>query len=447
VRVAVSEFGHDVSVLSCTFPGGEIEHPSPWLGLPLSRDCRIPFDYPIEPGTLMPFSTLPLRGMEIVGRPFGWHYKVMRKLHGTLSAFINQMKAEVLSSDWQLRPGADSPLAHEIREFTHKALYSGPFDDLEAAQLDLLDAIPDGFACLELRWEELTEGKWKGKWTVRSARDRDMWHFAFLESEGEPVFCVRTARGKVPAPRLKFLEWACGGGGPWGNALLDDCYTEFLSAVKTRHYQDIRNGKWAQPAGGVETEFIESDNLEDETKKENAKRLREAETLAKNLHSNAALAWDKNLYTPRFLGVQMPGDSSYQQTLDGLNRVLALLIRGEVNTSGLRPGTGAKASDEVVVGVARVYVKLRINSLKTRLNQRLLRPLAEINWGRGAPAAEFRTQVISEAERQALMEGIRLANDFGRPTPESYLGLVSAVPDPAPGEKTCNCVLTETNDD
>jgi phage gp29-like protein len=85
-------------------------------------------------------------------------FEAMEVRDAYLDGLLNQRKAGVTSCRYELIPGDDSSQAQAAAEFCQKVVDEVPYwtDRVN----DLLDAIPKGFACLEILWET-SEKSWR----------------------------------------------------------------------------------------------------------------------------------------------------------------------------------------------------------------------------------------------------------------------------------------------
>lgn len=405
------------------FPDQEYPHPSPYLDLPPLSVTTTESD-PLEQGWTS--TSWPAISSS---RPFGWHYREMRLKDPEIAALVEGMAEEVLACDYVISPGGEGALAKEIRDFSEFTLEEADWVDCLLKPLMLAPA--DGFACCELVYGD-AGGSRSGLWGLSRILYKEMHHFGFLKSSRGPVFGYRDETGRViPAPPGKFIRWSHGGGSsPWGLALLDFLVPTWYDSLYTRHWENDDEENWARPAAGCGFKRMPGDG--DDVRQENADRLKLALELAAGLHADGEVAFDEEVYSPKFFEVSRPGGSRYRESAEAKNRTKARLFRGEIQLTGLRPGTGTYASDEVALKRSYIKTRLRARALSRRVNL-ALRWIATLNWGPEAPAAVMHVVGVDD-EHETLLKGLEVAEKYGRPVPQSHLERVSKVPAPSFGE-------------
>lgn len=411
------------------FPEWEYPHPSPYLDLDLALPAQNEeLQDDLESGWTRWPATWPFGG-----RPFGLHYQEMLYKDPDLASFVKAQQDEVVDGEWRFTPGSAAPDALRIRDFTEVSLAEVGWK--ESLIRNLSRAAPEGFACVELVWHEY--GEWQGAWGLRHALFKPMWHFGFLRSPGGPVFCYRAADGRlIPPPPAKFL-WITFGGGesPWGSAYLDLAVKPWYRKLYSEYWEDDEKENYARPAAGCGFERLPGDG--EEVKTENAERLKLALELAAGLHSQGEIAYDKSVYDPKFFQAPQKTAATYRESAAELSRTESRLISGEVNLSGLRPGSGSYASDEVASQRSKTRARLIAKAIAARITATLCRWHAVLNWGASAPHARLTAEIAGD-DQTALQAGLKLADEFGRPIGEHHMERATGVPAPAYGERTYN---------
>lgn len=281
---------------------------------------------------------------------------------------------------------------------------------------------------LEVEYLEVDRGRWKGMLLPGALHERPMWHFCF-DALGKLHY--RPARGgkPVPVPEGKVLQYRSAGGSGWPKTcLMDLLFWAYQLTTDTVTSTAIYNEIFAMPVRKAEYEPV-GDPAQD------AKLEAKALALAEGIQEEYAVAIPKGVVLD-FLEASRSGNPSYLTFLSWLNRGKALMINGEINTAGLRPGTGAFASDQVADQIRRETVehdaRVEMEALATlcewavRLN---MPPTVE------APTVVIDTDDAEEAEKrqQALVQALEKTDDE---IPASVWRRAFGYRAPRPGEPT-----------
>lgn len=411
-----------------------------------------------EPGLLtfaegeIPNDSRVLRDFSPMDEPFGAFYDHMEETWPDLPGLYRKAFRPVLAARRRLVRADDSPLARDVWQLTKDAVAGlvptseGPgayrsfgFGGLLEA---LLEANKRGVAFVELVWEELRRGPLAGAWLPVAAIPRGMHHFAFKRVKRgrghRVVLCVRRLGELVPVPPGKILTLRHGvTDSPWGKAQYDHlARTLWQSYVAEMYYVLRHDERWGDPVPG--TSYDLQEGTSDDVRQENADREKAAMKLAEGLYGNASLAYSK-LFEPGLIHPSVAGSAHYHQTLQMLRQQASLYILGEVNTSGLRPGVGAFASEKVSKDIHDEGTDLQAHDLCAYLTDTLLRFIAELNFGPGASRARL---VIAKSKRRSeeTRENLKLMRELGVDLEISTRELREAFgfAEPEPGDEVIN---------
>ena len=138
-------------------------------------------------------------------------YDEMEAKDPHLYAAYSTRKLAVSRIPWTIEPASQSKRDLNIRDFVFDAISDckGAFcEDL----YQLLDGIGKGFSCLEIVWQELSSGPWKGKFTPRELvfHPQRMWRFKDAKSSSRHVDEVFFQSGLEfkPVPWTKVIHFA-----------------------------------------------------------------------------------------------------------------------------------------------------------------------------------------------------------------------------------------------
>ena len=135
-----------------------------------------------------------------------------------------------------------------------------------------------------------------------------------------------------------------------------------------------------------------------------------------------------------FLEASRGGDASYAAFLSWLDRAEALLLLGEVDTSGLAKGPGSFAKSQVSNEVRLETVDHDAHLLGSFETDTLIRWMVLLNFGPEAPIPRSVYDSTDAPDRDQRMKGIANALNDGVPVPVGYYRMTMRVPAPAEGE-------------
>jgi len=358
-------------------------------------------------------------------------YDEMLEKDTDLSGLFGKRFKAVLQLPRYIRPGDSSPQARETALFAHQALALIPQRDVNIKHT--LMGVARGIAINELIWEKLPRGPLAGAWVPVDTIDRPMWRFAFDAPERRLHVRRRTAL-PVLAPPLKFQRFTYGTkDNPWGkDALLDLLYWFYFLKKHGAKYWALHTERFAMPH--VDASYKHRPGNTPEAESYNKEQQLALLKIVDEIKTGSA-AIHPDGTTIKFLEAARGGDASYGSFISWLTRGEALLILGEVDTSGLARGPGSFAKSVVSNDVRLETVQHDAKLLSAHESDTLLRWITEINFGPDAPAPKMVYDAMDAADRTQRAKGIESALAAGEKVPRSYARMTWQVQEVEVGEE------------
>jgi phage gp29-like protein len=356
-------------------------------------------------------------------------YARMVRSDTDLAGLLEKRRKAVLALPRYLRPRDSSPQAREVAGFVRQGLAVVPQRVINLAHL--LDAIPKGVAMEELIWEEIPRGPLAGAWLPVDVIDRPMHRFAFEAHSGR--LHVRRRSGlPVPAPPGKFLVHTHGTKDtPWGAALLDHVYWYWFLKKHAAKYWAVFVERFAQPL--VVGKYKHRNGDDPQAVAYNEEQQRQLLAAIEAIRTGTGLALPEGLLL-EFLEASRSGDASYQSFCGWLTRSMALVVLGEIDTSGLAKGPGSFAKSEVSNEVRIETLKHDAGILGTFETDTLLRWIVWANYGPDAPVPHSVYDSIDATDREQRRLGIEAGLKAGQPVSVSYFRMTHQLPELVEGE-------------
>jgi phage gp29-like protein len=363
-----------------------------------------------------------------VGDRVGELYNRMVDTDTTMAGLWEKRVKAVLALPRFIRAADSSPAAEETALFTRTALAQIPLRVVPIS--NTLDAILKGVAINELLWERISRGSLAGAWLPVDVIDRPMWRFGW-SAQDKTLHILRTnpRTEPTPAPPMKFQVLTYGTkDNPWGRALLDRLYWVWYLKKHASKYWALFVERFAQPLAKGTYPYKPG---QEATNKEQQDRLL---AILSSLRTGSAIALPEGLDIA-FLEATRGGDASYAAFLAWLDRAEALLLLGEVDTSGLAKGPGSFAKSQVSNEVRLETVDHDAHLLGSFETDTLIRWLVHLNFGPDAPIPRSVYDATDATDRNQRMQGITHALNDGVSVPIGYYRMTMRVPAPIEGEE------------
>jgi phage gp29-like protein len=362
-----------------------------------------------------------------VGDRVGELYSRMVDTDTTMAGLWEKRVKAVLSLPRFIRAADSSPAAEETALFVRTALSHIPLRVVPIS--NTLEAILKGVAINEVMWERVARGPLAGAWLPVDLIDRPMWRFGWsLSDKTLHILSNRLRFEPQPAPPMKFQVLAYGTkDNPWGKALCDRLYWVWYLKKHASKYWALFVERFAQPLAKGTYPYKPG---QEATNKEHQDRLL---AILQTIRTGTAIALPEGLDVA-FLEATRGGDASYAGFLSWLDRAEALLLLGEVDTSGLAKGPGSFAKSQVSNEVRLETVDHDAHLLGSFETDTLIRWIVLLNFGPDTPIPRSVYDSTDAPDRDQRMRGITSALNDRVPVPEGYYRMTMRVPAPAEGE-------------
>ncbi|HEX4954795.1 MAG TPA: DUF935 family protein [Thermoanaerobaculia bacterium] len=357
------------------------------------------------------------------GDRLGELYRYMLRSDGNLKGLWAKRRRAVLALPRLLQPADSTAAAVEAAELVRFAL--GHIEQFQDSLRRVLDAVLFGVSITEVLWAQAAEGPFAGALVPRALRDRPMWRFAFREGQ---LHIRRPPARLEPAPPLRFLVGRYGShDGPWGEGELDGLYWPWYISKNGLQFWATFIDKYAQPTPYTRYKPHASD------KSINRERLEQALAIVKAIQTESGFALPEGLEVA-LLEASRSGGVSYSDFLAFFRMMYALVLLGEVDTSGFGEGPGSFAKSKISNDVRVETIAEDAKWLSSLLNETLVRWIVDLNLPPGTPRPRFEIDT-KEAEDRALRQaGMERVLAAGQPVPRADFYALHQVREPVEGE-------------
>lgn len=357
------------------------------------------------------------------GDRLGELYTRMIETDANMAALWEKRVKAVLALPRYIRAANSTPIAEEIARFVQTALSLIPLRVVPIS--NILEAVIKGVAINEILWEQATRGPLAGAWLPVDVIDRPMWRFGWSAVDRSLHVVAHPGRiDPIPAPPMKFQVLSYGTrDNPWGRALLDRLYWVWFLKRHASKYWAIFVERFAQPLTKGTYPFKAGQDVQN---KENEDRLL---AILNSIRTGSSIALPEGLDIS-FLEASRGGDASYSSFVSWLERAEALLMLGEVDTSGLAKGAGSFAKALISNEVRLETVQHDAHLLGSFESDTLVRWLVLLNFGPDAPTPKSVYDYSDAADRTQRMQGIARSLNDGVAVPLGYYRMTMRVPAP-----------------
>ena len=369
------------------------------------------------------------------GDRVGELYTRMIETDANIAALWEKRVKAVLALPRYIRAADSTPLAEEIAHFIQVALSLIPLRVVPIS--NILEAIVKGVAINEILWEQVPRSPLVGAWLPVDVIDRPMWRFGWSANDRSLHVVAHPGRiAPVPAPPMKFQVLSYGTrDNPWGRALLDRLYWVWYLKRHATKFWAIFVERFAQPLVKGTYPFKPDQDL---LNKENEDRLL---AILSTIRTGSSIALPEGLDIA-FLEASRGGDASYFSFVSWLERAEALLMLGEVDTSGLARGAGSFAKALISNEVRLETVNHDAHLLGSFESDTLVRWLVLLNYGPDAPIPKSVYDSTDAPDRSQRMQGIEKALNDGVAVPLAYYRMTMRVPVPLENEPVLERTIT-----
>jgi phage gp29-like protein len=368
-----------------------------------------------------------IRERSETGDRVGELYTRMIDSDTTMAGLWEKRVKAVLSLPRFIRAADSSPAAEEVALFVRTALSRIPLRVVPIS--NTLEAILKGVAINEILWERQPRGPLAGAWLPVDLIDRPMWRFGWSATDRSLRIVSNLLRtAPITAPPMKFQVLSYGTkDNPWGRALLDRLYWVWYLKKHASKYWALFVERFAQPLAKGTYPYKPGQELANREQQDRLLAILNA------IRTGTSIALPEGLDIT-FLEASRGGDASYAAFLAWLDRAEALLLLGEVDTSGLAKGPGSFAKSQVSNEVRLETVVHDAHLLGSFETDTLLRWMVLLNFGPDAPLPKSVYDATDAPDRDQRMRGIAAALNDSVPVPLGYYRMTMRVPAPMKGE-------------
>jgi phage gp29-like protein len=345
-------------------------------------------------------------------------FERMEEKDGELDAHLRTRKAGVARLRWDIEPADDSAEARRAGQLCREVV--GELPDVSRAVFDLLDAIPKGFACLEIDWR--TEAH---RWRPAGLLWRPQRWFQ-LDEDGETLLLRDRAGDGMELNPLNFIvhRVRARSGFCARTGLLRSCVRAFV----VRHFAWKDWLAFAEVYGmppriGWLREDVPWDSQE-------ARQLWKA-VRALGMDSAAVMREGNRI---EVLDTRSGGEGQiFERILDRAGKEMTLAILGQLLTSGGDKG-GSFALGQVHNQVRWDLIESDARALGRTLTERLLRPVVRLNLGPEVPLPRWTFHADKPEDLSELAQTVQTLSRAGLPIPLEWAYTKFGIPRPAEGE-------------
>lgn len=346
-------------------------------------------------------------------------FEEMERKDAHLFAELQKRKQAVLGLDWEIIPYSSSPADKKAAQLVQDAM---EFEGLEAALLDVLDALGKGFSVTEIMWMLKSDQVMVNslKWVVPKRiifDDINPEEFRLITDDA-PI------RG-IPLPENKFIvhTYKAVSGHPSTAGLIRICAWMYL--FKNYSVKDwvtfaevygmpIRLGKYDAAATPDDREALTQAVIQ--------------------LGTDAAGIISKNTEI-EFVSAIKDAKNIHEALAEFCNKEVSKAILGQTLTADVGD-RGSYAASQTHNEVRRDLTKADAKALAETLRRCLFRPLVRFNYGDG-PNLPWMKYDLSEPEDEEKIAKVysMLIKDVGLPVSKKHVYEKFGVPEPEEGEE------------
>ena len=344
-----------------------------------------------------------------------------------VASSLEQLIFELLAVDYQIVPGSD-PDAAAFVEWCLRTNIRGSFTRDIA---ETMDALRTGFSVAEKVFEYVATGPWTGKVALAALKHKDPEYIEFAPDEygnlgtGSVIVTMTSAGASmVPFDADKFFIFS------W-NRLYENPYgqSRFRRAYRACWIKDT-----AWKLRSVYMERYSGNNLK--AKIPRSKFEAEKENMRKLL---AAWAQETGIVIPddvevEVLNLATSSVSEYQLTIADCNKEIIVGILGATLTVDEGRKTGARALGDVHADVKTAAVKFIDLYFTPDVNEQIIRPLVDMNFGPQAAYPRFQFTNRNAGTKEDADTLVVLVKDLGLKVAERDVYEMFRVRRPADGD-------------
>ncbi len=291
-----------------------------------------------------------------------------------------------------------------------------------------------GIAIDEIVWTQRDCGGISNAYVPSKIIDRPMRRFGFT-TEGQ-VFVRKNGVKSIVSPERLILSQAGTKDTPWGRSeILESLYWYHYLKKHGWKYFGLAIEKFAQPI--VKASYPHDTGGGDVAKRTNDLKKSVLLDAIGRIETDVGFVIPGNLEID-LLEASQSGMISYESFLAMIDRNYALVILGEVDTSGLSKGPGSYAKSKVSDDVRFEKIATDAHDVGANLTDGYLAPLVLFNYG--PSYMDLVPRMVLDAEDAKSKEQLRLGADFivkhGLPLTHEHIYRIGEAAAPRDGEET-----------
>lgn len=341
-------------------------------------------------------------------------FEEMEDKDAHLSSLLQTRKLGVLARSRKVDAAAPGQRAQEIAQWVESALAAIP--GWNGVLLHLLDSLAKGMAVAEILWG--FDGA--GRLVPRQIKPRAAGRFS-RGPAGEWRLDEAPAAPGRPLPPRKFILALFGAGDerPYGKGLCEKLYWYWWFKKNNVKFWLTFNEKFGMPAIVAQHRAGLNDRERD--------RLLE---VIDAIQTNAGVTIPEGITLELLESKAADGGDTYRSLAQWCNDEMARAILGQTLTSSEGSRSGSLSLGEIHNEIRRDYMRADAWLLMDIVNEQLVRPLVELNFGPEIPAPRWTIDTAAEldladevgVDRQLLQMGVPLPQryfyeKYGRPAP------------------------------
>lgn len=331
-------------------------------------------------------------------------FEEMEDKDGHLSSLLQTRKLGVLARPRKVDAAGSGARGQEIAQWVERALISIP--GWNGVLLHLLDALGKGMAVAEIMWGFDGEGRL----VPREVKPRAQERFSRGPAGEWRVDETPSATGRLLPPR-KFIVALFGASDerPYGKGLCEKLYWYWWFKKNNIKFWLVFNEKFGMPAIVAQ----HRSGLNDRERE----RLIE---VIESIQNNAGVTIPEGITLELLESKQSGGGETYRSLAQWCNDEMARAVLGQTLTSSEGARSGSLALGEVHNEIRRDYMRADAWLLMDIVNEQLVRPLVELNFGLDVPAPRWTIDTSAELDLASEVGVDRQLLQMGVPLPERY---------------------------
>ena len=353
-------------------------------------------------------------------------------LDPTISGLWGKRVDAVAGLPRRIEPNGSSPKAKEIADFCRAATKG--VKNFAINVRHQMQIRTHGVAFDEIVWTRRNCGNIRNAYVPKAIIDRPMRRFGFT-TDGKP-FVRKNGVKKTISPERLILSQAGTKDTPWGRGeILDPLYWYWWLKKHGWKYFALAIEKWAQPT--VKGSYPHETGNGEIAKQTNDQRKSVLLDAIGGIETDVGFVIPSDVEIS-LLEASQSGMISYESFLAMIDRNYALVILGEVDTSGLSKGPGSYAKSKVSDDVRLEKITADAHDVGANFTDSYLAPLVLFNYGPSAMdmVPHFVLDADDAKSKEQLRVGAQFILDQGLPLTEEHVYRIGEAAIPRDGEET-----------